>query len=79
MVSFDFISLISLHHDFLMTLKHERRKHIVSASQVVLKELTFPGDLNFAAPHTHEFLRFQGDLISRMGILQNFLKFYRFW
>ena len=35
--------------------KHERRKHIVSASQVVLKELNFPADLNFAAPLTHEF------------------------
>ena len=59
--------------------KHERRKHIVSASQVGLKEWNFPGDLNFVAPLTQEFLRFQGDLISRMGKFQNFLKFHRFW
>ena len=61
--------------DFLLHIKHERRKHIAIASPLVLKKLNFPGDLNFAAPLTHEFLRFQEDLISRMGIFQNFLKF----
>ena len=54
--------------------KHERRKCIASGSQVILKELNFPGDLNFAAPLTHEFLRFQGDLILLIGKFQNFKK-----
>ena len=54
---FDFISLISLHHDFLLH-KHERRKHIVSAPQVVLKKLNFPRDWIFPLPSLTNFYNF---------------------
>ena len=45
---------------FLWHIKHEHRKHIVNASQVVLKELNLPRDLNLGLLSPMNFNDFKG-------------------
>ena len=44
----------------LWHIKHEHRKHIVSASQVVLEEWNFPRDLNLGLLSPMNFYDFKG-------------------
>ena len=45
---------------FLWHTKHEHTKHIASGSQVVLKELNFPRDLNLGLLSHMNFYDFKG-------------------